>query len=85
MTQEIVIKEKCSTCNGTGQQPLPSPDEPISCFMCGGTGYRLVATVFPNEDLATKANLQTMYDAIKADLDIIKNGLQTIWDRVKDL
>jgi len=53
--------------------------------MCGGTGYRLVATVFPNEDLATKANLQTMYDAIKADLDIIKNGLQTIWDKVKDL
>lgn len=84
MAQEFCLKELCSTCGGTGIQPIPPPGEPISCFMCEGTGKRCVAKLYTEEDLATSANLLTMYNALNADIELIKTGVQAIWNKVKD-
>lgn len=41
MAQTLTIKETCSGCGGTGNQPL-HPSGGTSCFLCSGTGKRTV-------------------------------------------
>jgi DnaJ-class molecular chaperone len=97
MSQDLLLTEQCSSCEGTGLQPLPPPGGGrISCGMCGGGGRREISKITLEhgfEDLWDKCvdiknkldNTKDKVDSIKDKVDTIKSKVDDIWDKVKNL
>jgi len=57
-------------------------DPEITCPMCNGTGKQLLGTL---EGIPTLEQFQNANQQIQADLDLLKTGVEAIWNKVKDL
>lgn len=76
MAITVEFKEICSTCGGTGQQPVQEGEVLIDCFMCEGTGKRMIGTA--EIDVPSTAQFNNKFQQIET-------ALQAIWNKVKDL
>ena len=83
MPQTIQVKSKCSTCNGTGQQPIHSNGgySYIDCKMCNTTGY------VTDYEFVLDPGLQGINNKIKDlqdDMDVIKSQISDILEAVSE-